>query len=352
MFGGVVAGNHAHAADLPGDSAELMAHLYQGGGVTASGPAVLVRKSLLDKVSLSASYYVDMVSNASIDVVTTASKYSERRTEHTLGADYAVRDALISISSTSSREPDYQADSASLDIAQEVFGGMTTVSMGFSRGDDKVGKKGTPGFFDSAHHWQYRLGVTQVLSPRWLMSANVEALADDGYLGSPYRAARVFGAAIGERDPRTRSARAVKFRAVGDVGERDVVRAEYRYYWDTWAVHAHTMELGYSRYFGRDWLVDATLRLHTQKHALFYSDNATSETTYISRNRQLSTFHSIGPGIKVAYTALQVPGQYEVKANLGYQFLRFQYDDFTDIRNGKPYAFNANVLQLFASATF
>ena len=31
------------------------------------------------------------------------------------------------------------------------------------------------------------------------MSANFEALSDDGYLGSPYRVARVFGAAVPER---------------------------------------------------------------------------------------------------------------------------------------------------------
>ena len=42
---------------------------YTSGGVTASGPAVLIRKSLLDRVSLTGSYFVDMVSNASIDVI-------------------------------------------------------------------------------------------------------------------------------------------------------------------------------------------------------------------------------------------------------------------------------------------
>ena len=51
----------------------------------AQGPAVLVRKSMLDRVSLSGSYYVDAVSNASIDVVTTASKYKETRNQGDVG---------------------------------------------------------------------------------------------------------------------------------------------------------------------------------------------------------------------------------------------------------------------------
>ena len=81
LLGGVLAVGGARAVTLPEDSAEVMYHLYKGGGVTASGPALLVRKSLADRVSLSAQYYVDAVSNASIDVVTTASPFKEKRTE-------------------------------------------------------------------------------------------------------------------------------------------------------------------------------------------------------------------------------------------------------------------------------
>jgi len=176
LLGGVLAATTARAIDLPEDRAEAIVHSYSGGGVNANGPALLVRKSLADKVSLTGSYYVDQVSNASIDVVTTASPYKERRTEVGFGADYAVRDSLLTFAASNSKEPDYTANSASLDISQEVFGGMTTVSLGYSRGADQVGRHGTPGFFDRVTHWQYRLGLTQILTPRWLASANFEAL--------------------------------------------------------------------------------------------------------------------------------------------------------------------------------
>ena len=352
LVGGVLAAGPARAVDLPEDRADALVHVYDGGGVRAIGPAFLVRKKLADRVSVSGSVYVDAVSNASIDVVTTASPYKETRVEYALGVDYVYRDAQITLSTTSSHEPDYTANSASLDVAQEVFGGLTTLSLGFTRGSDRVGKHNSPGFFDSATHWKYRLGVTQILTPYWLMSANVEAMSDDGYLGSPYRVARVFGAAIPERDPRTRTSRALKLRAIGDVGSRSAVRAEYRYFWDTWAIRAHTTEVGYSRYFGDAWLGDGFLRFYTQRHALFYSDNATVETTYISRNRQLSSFSSVGLGAKASRTVAQVQGKYEVKLNGAYERVHFKYTDFTDIRTGKPYAFDANVLQLYVSATF
>lgn len=352
LLGGALAADGARALTLPEDSAEAMVHVYSGGGLTASGPALLVRKSIADKVSLSGSYYLDAVSSASIDVVTTASPYKERRNEFGFGADYVVRDSKLTLGVSSSSEPDYKAGSASLDVEQEVFGGMTTVSLGFTRGSDKVGQKGTPGFFDTAKHWQYRVGVTQIVTKRWLASLNLEAISDAGFLGSPYRAARVFGAAVPERTPRTRSSRALKLRAVGDLGSRDAMRAEYRFFWDTWDIKAHTVELGYSRYFGDAWMADASVRVYSQSNALFYSDNASSETTYISRNRHLSSFTSVGLGAKLSYLLKKVPGRYEVRANGAYEVVNYKYSDFTDIRTGGRYSLIASVLQLNVTATF
>lgn len=352
LLGGVLAASGARAVDLPEDSGEALFHSYNGGGVSASGPALLVRKQLADKVSLSASYYVDAVSNASIDVVTTASPYSEQRTEYGLGAEYVYRDAKLSLTTTSSKEGDYTANGVGFDITQDTFGGMTSVSLGFTRSNDRISKQGAPEFADEAAHWQYRLGLTQVLSPRWVMSANAEALADDGFLGSPYRVARVFGAVVPERTPRTRSARAVKFRLIGDLGTRDAVHVDYRYFWDTWDIKAHTAEVGYSRYFGEQWLADTSLRFYRQDKALFYSDNATTETTYLSRNRQLSSFDSIGLGAKVAYKLGRIAGTSGLKLNAAYEYTRFKFSDFTDIRTGAPYAYNANVLQVYLTATF
>jgi hypothetical protein len=352
FLGSLLAVGGARALDLPADKAEAMFHSYSGGGVTANGPALLVRKSVADTVSLSASYYLDAVSNASIDVVTTASKFRENRNEYSFGADYVYRDSQISLGVNTSREPDYTANRYSLDISQETFGGMTTVSLGFTRGSDTVLKHDSPEFHDAVTHWQYRVGVTQILTPRWIASANFEAISDDGYLGSPYRVARVFGAAVPERNPRTRSSRAMNFRVNGDLGSRDALHLSYRYFWDTWDIKAHTLEGGYSRYIGESFLADGTLRYYRQGHALFYSDNAQSETTYVSRNRQLSKFSDIGLGGKLTYSWRKVPGKYEIKFIGSYEFVRFKYDDFTDIRTGSLYGYNANVLQLYMTANF
>ena len=352
LLGGVFASPAARAATLPEDRAEALVHVYTGGGVTASGPALLVRKSLFDKVSLTGSLYVDAVSNASIDVVTTASPYKERRNDYGLALDYAVRDSLITLAVGASKEPDYSTRSLSLDIAQETFGGMTTVNLGFTRAADDVGKVGDRGFFDQATHWQYRVGVTQILTPKWLASLNLEAVADSGYLGNTYRVARVFGATVPERHPRTRSSRAIKLRAIGDLGARDALRAEYRYFWDNWVVKAHTAEVGYSRYLGPSLLADAFVRYYKQNAALFYSDNAQAETTYVSRNRQLSDFENFVVGGKLTLDWKKQPGLYDLKANAGVELLNLKYHNFTDIRTGSLYSLRAAVLQLYLTATY
>ena len=348
-------GTEVCAATLPEDRSELVYHYYDGGGVRAQGPALLVRKSFADRVSLSAGYYVDAVSNASIDVVTTASPFKETRQAYDFGADWLVRDTLVSLALNTSREPDYVANAVSVDVAHEVFGAMTTVSLGFTRGSDEVRKAYEPSFNDVAKHWQYRFGLTQILSPRWITSANFEAVSDAGFLGSPYRAARIFGAVVPERVPRTRSSRAVKLRSLYDYGDgptRTALRAEYRYFWDNWDITSHTAEFGAARYVGPGWLAEASMRFYTQGKALFYSDNAQSETLYVSRNRQLGTFKSTAVAAKATYSFSGDWARFDTKFTGVLERKQFKFSDFTDSRTGGLYSHNATVLQLLLSARF
>jgi len=88
----------SHAAVLADDRAEIMTHYYSGGGVTAQGPALLVRKGNDKSYSVFAGYYVDNVTSASIDVQAQASEYSETRDEISLGVDYLYNDTITTIS--------------------------------------------------------------------------------------------------------------------------------------------------------------------------------------------------------------------------------------------------------------
>jgi Protein of unknown function (DUF3570) len=348
LHGAVCAG-----AVLPDERADAMYHYYDGGGVRVTGPALLVRKNMADKLSISGSYYTDTVSSASIDVVTTASPFKEKRTEYGAGVDYLYSDSLMSLSVTKSSESDYLADTLSMNVAQDVFGGMTTVSMGYSRGKDTVRDNNDPTFSDYVNRYQYRLGVSQILTKTWRVNLDYEAITDEGYLNSPYRSARILGAAVPEQYPRSRDSQAVAFRTVKFLPPRSSVRFEYRYFWDTWDIAANTAETAYNRYVSAAWLMELRYRYYAQNSASFYSDNFMQVQNFMARDKELSTFKSHAVGGKLTYTFQSHPS-FLVKStlNLAYDRIRFQYDDFTDVRTGAPYAFDANVAQLFLSLWF
>ena len=115
----VVFAASSRAAVLPEDRSDIMYHGYDGGGLQVDGPSVLVRKGVKDRVSVWANYYVDMISSASIDVVSTASEYTEEREEKSLGFDYLHGKTFMGLSYTNSEESDYSAHSVRFGISQE-----------------------------------------------------------------------------------------------------------------------------------------------------------------------------------------------------------------------------------------
>ncbi len=170
---------------LPEDRADVLYHRYEGGGVTIDGPSLLVRKKFAEKYSVSANYYVDMVSSASIDVVTTASPYKEERTQGSLAFDMLNDKTQYSVSVTNSDENDYTANSASFDLSQDLFGDLTTLSIGFSRGWDEVRKRGDADFNEPVDRRSYRLGLSQILTPTLMMGFAFETVTDEGFLNNP-----------------------------------------------------------------------------------------------------------------------------------------------------------------------
>src|SRR5687767_1679308 len=177
---GALAFSPAHAGVLPDDRADALYHRYEGGGVTIQGPSLLVRKKLKEKFSFSANYYVDMVSSASIDVETSgASEYKEERKQYTLGMDYLRGKSTYSMGFSNSKEKDYSADTAFVGISQDMFGDLTTVSLGFTRAWDTVGRNdGTAGVttMGQTDRRQYRIGISQIITRNLLADVGYEVI--------------------------------------------------------------------------------------------------------------------------------------------------------------------------------
>ncbi|HEY6240647.1 MAG TPA: DUF3570 domain-containing protein [Burkholderiales bacterium] len=344
-------------AVLPEDRVDLLYHYYDGGGTTVNGPALLVRKGIGESVSAYASYFIDNVSCASIDVVTTASPFKEKRVEYGGGVDYLYRNTTLGLSVLRSKEPDYVANTVGVTVAHEVLDGLTTFSLGYNVSYDDVGKAHTD-FAAHVNRYQYKLGVSQVVTKSLLLNLNYEAILEDGYLHSPYRAARLLGLSVPEVYPGTRDSYAVALGAIKGFGSNDgqlnsSVHLRYRYFWDNWNIRAHTVDLGYESRVGDRWLVEPYYRYYKQSAASFYADDFTTQMTFMARDRELSDFSSTALGAKASYQLFNRRFNFSrATLNFNYELISYDYKNFTDVRTGQLYAYRANVFQVFLSGWF
>ncbi len=355
----------AMAGVLPEDRADLLYHRYEGGGVKIDGPSLLIRKKVGNSVSFVGNYYVDMVSSASIDVVTTASPYTEERTQWSLGMDYLRGNTTISANYISSNESDFDATTYSISISQDMFGDLTTLSLSYALGDDVVGRSDDPTFVRDNTRQHYGIGLTQIFTRNLITSIKVETITDEGYLNNPYRSVRYLDpvSAIGysyepELYPSTRTTTAVGLRARYYLPYRAAVQGEYRFFTDTWGVDANTAAISYIHPW-RDWTFEVKYRWHNQDGAHFYRDIfARSEATnFRGRDKELSALTSNSLRLKVSYSFLKDGWNFVDKGtvNFSIDMLSVDYDEFSDLTTGavlgsEPlYTLDANVIQFFVS---
>jgi len=377
-------GAEAFAAVLPEDRADALYHRYSGGGITIDGPSVLVRKKVGEKFSVSANYYLDMVSSASIDVQSGASAYEEERKQISASADFLRGKTLYSLGFINSDESDYEANTGYVSLSQDMFGDLTTVSMTFKRGWDDVyrntrfddGSRGRdPAFAETTDKRSYALGLSQILTRNMILALNYEVQTDEGFLNNPYRQVRYATPGVGkgwsqqaELYPHTHTSNAVAGRLKYYLPYRAAVEGMYRFYTDTWGVQAHTVELGYTHPAFRRWIFDGRVRYYKQDAADFYSDlfPRPNFANFIARDKELSTYqaYTFGVGASYEFTVPRAPWIQRSTMNVRFDHLFVDYEDFRDARvtlepgsgvlaGAEPlYQLDANVMQVFLSIWF
>jgi hypothetical protein len=361
---------------LPEDRADVMWHYYNGGDITVQGPEVLVRKKVGDSLSLTAGYYEDMISSASIDVKLSASPYHEVRKQENVGADFQHGKSTYSFGYIHSREPDYIADTTYYSVSQDMFGDLTTVTLGYRRAWDQIYRDikvngvivNDPSFYERADHHGYSVALTQILTRNLIGSLNWELLTDQGYLANPYRKIRYASPGVGDGFtladqvyPDTRTSNAVSGQLKYYLPYRAALTGFYRYYTDTWDIRAHTYQVDYSQPVGH-WLLDGSLRYYQQTHASFYSDlfPRADYQNFMARDRELAAFHSFDVGIGASYQfphASWAPWINKSTFNVRADHLTIDYKDFRNALlagvygagNEPLYVLNANIFQLFIS---
>ena len=359
----------SEAAVLEKDKADVLYHSYQGGGMKIDGPAVLVRKKASESLAVSAYYYVDTISPASVGVMSTASPYTEEREEFQLGAEYLYEKTIMAITVGQSDESDYLAKSVALNISHDTFGDLTTVSLGLVVGDNEIKRNGDDNFLENSEQYRIRAGINQVITRNLTAGINIEAVADEGYLNNPYRTVRFLDAsnAAGvsyqsEVYPNTRNSFAVKLSSSYYLPYRAALFAHYRYFSDSWDINSQDFELAYRQPFGDILELELKARYYQQTAANFYSDlfSHRDAQNFLARDKELSDFDDITLGMGLTYKIPSSfsPSDWQSEVSLQWDHIRFNYNNFRNPNaegevGAEPlYAFSANVIRAFVSVYF
>ena len=365
-----LAGN-AFAGVLPDDRADVLYHLYDGGGVSIDGPSVLVRKKLGKSFSVVGNYYVDMISSASIDVVTQASPYEEERTQYSLGVDYLRGNTTMRVGWTTSEESDFDAETVNFSVSQDMFGDLTTLTLSYALGDDLVRRSDDETFERPLDRQIYGVGITQILTKNLISTLNFETVTEEGFLNNPYRSVRYLDASDpggrgftfeAEEYPNTRTSNAVGLRARYFLPYRAAIEGEYRFFTDTWDIESHTASISYIHPW-RNWTFTGKFRYHDQTGAHFFSDlfPGPQATNFRGRDKEISPLTSYTFKLQAAYEFLSDDGDpwgfiKRGKVTASYALLNVDYHDFTDLRQtgfavgAEPlYSLDADIVQVFFS---
>jgi hypothetical protein len=371
----------AGAAVLPDDRADIFYSDYKGGGMDITGKSVLVRKKFTEQFAVEANYFVDTVSGASVDVLSQASVIKDERKQKSVSLDYIHDKTQYNLSYINSTERDYISNTTHFSLSQDMFGDLTTVSLGFTDSRNKIGENNGTAFkpnvawLGHSYSRSFEAGVSQVITKNLISGVTFEVITDQGLLSNPYRSIRYLnpanpvGYSLGSQIyPNTHTSTAVETRAKYYLPYRAAASASYRYFTDTWGIRAHTAELGYTQPVSNLWILEGRFRYYKQNHASFYSDlfPFAGSQNFEARDQNLASSTNTTVGIKATYAFLPDGWKIFKRGTItgDVSRIRFKYSDFRDIRDFQPptytgpvgaeplYKFDATVYQIYVSMFF
>lgn len=275
-------------------------------------PRVTASAALPAQFGVDAHWAADVVTSASVDVITAAtSKMSELRNEAGLALrrQNLLRSLDVDAGYRYSTERDATSHTADLGLRLELFDGNLEVGLRGGTSYNRLGVAGEP-----ASAWStlwihdLDLALTFLLDRRTTLQLEASAYAAFGYQANPYRNVPIQsgpdlrGAAWLPEivpDRRLRGAATVRLRRA--LGRRAAVSVEYRAYADDWGVVAHMQSVETSLELVRDLMLRLRERATTTSGARFYRARYEDPTTYRTRDRRLSPSESLAGGLAMQW---------------------------------------------------
>jgi len=277
--------------------------------VTVFSPSVAASlENVTQGVSIHGSYLVDVVSAASIDIVSTASqRWHEVRNAGALEAEYKPHEFGVSIGGSGSAEPDYVSYGAGIAITQDLNEKNTTLLAGYGYSHDLAGRHGVDGpatpfsvYARALERGTFNAGVTQVIDRSTVLSVAADAVFENGDQSKPYRYIPMFAPNVAAQAPVGATIEWVnqnrlperpleqlplsrqRFAVTGRLGHRftsSTLRLEERLYDDSWELVASTTDARWIFDLGRRFALWPHARLNVQSAVNFWQRAYVSEST-------------------------------------------------------------------------
>jgi uncharacterized protein DUF3570 len=294
-------------------------------------PLIRAQADVTPTWNVSAGYVADIVTSASVDIVSQASKTTIHDVRHqgSFGLSKTLEDWTLHGGYIYSTENDYGSHNLGAGVERRLAENDTTISAGGGVSFNDVGRSHDINFHRKLTVGELNVALTQVLSPSLVGQLGYTFGVAQGYQASPYRFVPVHDANgttmswVPENDPDQRFRHAAVAGLNWLAGKDTAVQIDYRIYHDTWDITSHTIQLRL--------LVELTpaveLRLrnrfYVQNGALFYASNYTDFEQYMTFDRELSPFWSDLIGGKISW---KVVPTVEIEGKLDVFY--FAYSDF------------------------
>lgn len=241
-----------------------------------------------------ARYLVDVVSAASVDILSTASpRWSEVRHAVSGNGEYTVGDLRVGGSAAMSVEPDYLALGGGVSSSLSLDDDHVTLAGGYSYGHDTIGRAGTAFsvFHRTLQRHAFNGGASFVLGPSSSLWLGGDVILERGDPSKPYRYVPVFDEATASRIVRGESIETVnelrldarpleqlplardRYALTARWMHRSswaTFRLEERLYGDTWSQFASTTDVRYAMDVTPRFTLAPDVRVHKQGGVSFW----------------------------------------------------------------------------------
>ena len=249
------------------------------------------------------------------------STLTDRREAWQAEVTHPFKRVTVSAGLGRSVESDYIADVWSLNTMWDFNQKNTTLLLGYARADDRITATPLPAPRDKLAE-DAIIGLTQVLSPRTVLTANLSYGKTNGYISDPYKIIQkrteiLPGFELDLTFPENRPDTKDKWIAFVGVNHslenlKGSIWGSYRLLDDTFGVTSHTVELKWFQRLGEHVVLEPSVRVYQQSAADFYrvsfdgvsispGNVATGQAPYYSSDYRLSKMRTWMLGLKLVW---------------------------------------------------